>query len=59
MLNVFTYSRLLEFLEGFLPIMLNNIIDNALFKPQFDGNILAKDNFAFKHILVYKDQFDA
>ncbi len=39
--------------------MLDKIVDYALFEAQFDGDILAKDHFAFKNILVDKDQFNA
>lgn len=39
--------------------MLHDVVDDVFPEPQFDRNVLAKDDLAFKHVLVNEDHFDA
>src|SRR5688572_24315904 len=53
-LNEVVYGNFLELLARFKLVVLNKVINDALFKAEFDSNVLTKNDLAFKYILIYK-----
>ena len=47
-----------KFFPGFFFKMLNKVIDYPFFKTQLNSNILTKDYFAFKNVLICKNQLN-
>jgi hypothetical protein len=59
LLDVICHGRLFEFGGCLATVVLNKIVDYPLFEAQFDGNVLTKDQFALKDILISKHEFNA
>lgn len=57
--DVFVQRGVAELLAGLFAEILDKEIDYALFEPQLDRDILAKNNLTFKHVVIGEDQFDA
>ena len=49
----------LELFAGLFAVVFDEKVDNALFESQFDGDVLTKNDLAFKYVLVNKHQLDA
>ena len=52
-------GSLFELFCWFFTVIINEIVNNAFFEAQFDGDALAENDLAFEDIVVCKNQFNA